>query len=535
MTSLAVRFEDVPGIRDTDWIDLTRGLILLTGRNNVGKSRTLQRMAALTDAVRSATVSGGGTPTYRVKGEEWAVTVGFRGDGSLQRYEVTERGSTTVANFTVQNGGHRIEYGGQTIAIGPVTTRVHISAVPGQPRAADLQREVGRLVYIPPQRVVQVSGATTPILTPDPSGNDLAQVIYTHRNSDTPQWQELEVVMRRLLPEIETVLSIPTSQSQITLMIRDRFARRNVPLSDAGTGVAQLLYFVAFVLFSEPGRIMLVDEPHAYLHPGAERELVSFLHSHPEHSYVCATHSPVFISAARPEGCFLLTRDEGGTSITSAFASSLSRAAIFDELGIDPGEVALAERILFVEGDSDTQIYPVLLERIGYNVVHNNCRVIQLHGAGSARPLQDAIDELADALRIDFAVCLDGDQATKVTSRKARVLPVREIEGLFVLDPEAVWNVFDEDLRSQASVAQGGQRLTLSDAQDFLQGQAARDRAKPSDSLKGLGRKMGIVYKKGVHGPRIAARVSEDALRPFRDTFNDWLPPPVGRDSDPSG
>jgi predicted ATP-dependent endonuclease of OLD family len=136
----------------------------------------------------------------------------------------------------------------------------------------------------------------------------------------------------------------------VRITYRDRFAARNTPLEQSGTGVAQALHLVSLILFSEPGRIFLIDEPHAYLHPGAERCLVQFLRDHPEHAYVCATHSSVFINAADPDACWLVTRDPQGTGMHSVFAEGHSRRHIFSELGIDPGDVALSERILFVEG-----------------------------------------------------------------------------------------------------------------------------------------------------------------------------------------
>lgn len=63
--------------------------------------------------------------------------------------------------------------------------------------------------------------------------------------------------------------------------------RASWPLSGiALRGVAQALHLVSLVLFAPPGRIMLIDEPHAYLHPGAERRLVRFQRDRPEHAYV---------------------------------------------------------------------------------------------------------------------------------------------------------------------------------------------------------------------------------------------------------
>jgi energy-coupling factor transporter ATP-binding protein EcfA2 len=330
--------------------------------------------------------------------------------------------------------------------------------------------------------------------------------------------------MSRVFPEIARVYVDPIGSSQIRITFRDRFSAADVPLSGTGTGVEQILFFVAMVLFSPADRIFLVDEPHVFLHPGAERELVAFLREHSEHSYVCATHSPVFIAAASPDATWLVTRDEHGSRVASVFAYTISRATIFRELGISAGEVALAERILFVEGPSDNDIYPILLSRIGYSLVHHHTSIIRLYGADTARPLKGAIDELERILRIDFQVCLDGDKEASFTpSPRVRFLSVPEIESLFLLDPVGVHTVFSA-IANEANAegaAPSVPRMTVEQVAERVR--TAPPQAKAAHVLRGIARKMGIKYNKAVHGVKLAEAISETALAPFRQTFNDWL------------
>ena len=42
---------------------------------------------------------------------------------------------------------------------------------------------------------------------------------------------------------------------------------------------------------------MLIDEPHSFLHPTAERLLLEFLRRNQQHKYVITTHSAIFINA----------------------------------------------------------------------------------------------------------------------------------------------------------------------------------------------------------------------------------------------
>ena len=381
----------VPEIVNDDWVLLTKGITVLTGRNNVGKTRILQAIAGLhPDAQWSAPL-----PEARIEFADTVIELETGQNGALERYEVTGRGGRVTAAWEPDpnNAGYsvlRLSDAGGIVSV-PDRGRWNTWPVPSKELAEATLR---RLVFVPAQRTIPGTVFARRVKTPGPSGPDLGMAIFTRRNDDASEFHELQRVMADLFPEVDAILTQAVGDQQVRITYRDRFARRNTPLEQSGTGVAQALHLIALTLFAEPGRVLLIDEPHAYLHPGAERRLVQFLRDHPEHSYVCATHSPVFINAADPDACWLVTRDEHGTAMHSVFAEGYSRRHIFSELGIDPGDVALAERILFVEGPSDQAVYPLLLARLGFNTAQRNCLVLSLAGADLTRPLSAVLTEL---------------------------------------------------------------------------------------------------------------------------------------------
>ena len=209
---------------------------------------------------------------------------------------------------------------------------------------AEWKTELARLIYLPPQRQFILTVPTVQAFTPWPDARNLANAIYTHRNNDTNEFHELNRTIQALFPEISGVITRTAGDNQVTLSLQDRHTNQPVSLEEAGTGVAQLLHLVACILMYEPGRIFLIDEPHAYLHPGTERELVAFLREHNEHSYLCATHSATLINAANPESTFLVTRDGFGTHMTGSSTSANDRERVLAELGVRPADVSLFER-----------------------------------------------------------------------------------------------------------------------------------------------------------------------------------------------
>lgn len=333
--------------------------------------------------------------------------------------------------------------------------------------------------------------------------------------------------MTVLFPEVELILTPATGDNQVTLSLRDRFSRQTISLDDAGTGVGQTLHLVTSVLCLPPGRIFLIDEPHAFLHPAVERLLVDFLREHDEHWYVCATHSPVFINAAEPEHSWLVTRDEDGTHLRSIFNERLSRKHVLQELGIHPGDVAFAERVLFVEGPTEERVFPILLRRLGWDPSLENCAIVGLGGSSTAQPFSRAVSELGGLLQIDFTICLDGDMRSKYGHlRCVRFLHVNELEDLFLEDAAAVREALlrdfdDPTLGSKDDVA--GAWPVSRVAEYVRERRKQNQQLQASSILAGLAHEMGTDYHKPFHGPVIAELLSDQVVEPLRATFKDFF------------
>lgn len=52
--TIEVEFAETPGIVNSDWLQLSPGITVVTGRNNAGKTRILTRMADLSTAMGEA-------------------------------------------------------------------------------------------------------------------------------------------------------------------------------------------------------------------------------------------------------------------------------------------------------------------------------------------------------------------------------------------------------------------------------------------------------------------------------------------------
>jgi hypothetical protein len=98
-------------------------------------------------------------------------------------------------------------------------------------------------------------------------------------------------------------------------------------------------------------------EPHPYLHPMAERQVVDFLFSHTEHRYVIATHSAILINSVPADRILVL-----GNSNTVAMPTSESSSvpALLHSLGYRNSDLLFNDRLIFIEGESDQDVLPLV-------------------------------------------------------------------------------------------------------------------------------------------------------------------------------
>ena len=136
-------------------------------------------------------------------------------------------------------------------------------------------------------------------------------------------------------------------------------------LSDCGTGIGQVLAILYVVLTSRQPRPIVIDEPQCYLHPGAAKKLIEILKEFPQHQYFIATHSAEIIAAANPSTIVKLRLEDGETKASMMNAGDIKeQRSLLAELGVSLSDVFGADSILWVEGPTEEQCFPLILSEL---------------------------------------------------------------------------------------------------------------------------------------------------------------------------
>ena len=181
-------------------------------------------------------------------------------------------------------------------------------------------------------------------------------------------------LIREIFPTIYQVTSRPISDNRAQIDVTTtydadgRFRKEGitVPLTECGTGVSQVLALLYVVATAEPPgtRIIVIDEPNSFLHPGAAKKLISIL-KRTSLQFIISTHSADLIRAMDPDVLHLIGWKETASSFDTIDRTHLlDQRKVLSDLGVSLSDVFGADHILWVEGPTEERCFPLLLEHL---------------------------------------------------------------------------------------------------------------------------------------------------------------------------
>jgi hypothetical protein len=305
-----------------------------------------------------------------------------------------------------------------------------------------------------------------PTLAPDAA--NLASVLSNLQGRNPARFETINEHMRDIFDNVYHVSAVPAPSGGNFVEIRvwsvsPQSQRDDLafPLSESGTGVGQVLAILTVVVDSDFGKVIVIDEPNSFLHPGAAKKLIRILHGYQKHQYIIATHSPEVIAAANPSTLNLVRWTENGSTISQSSANEFSKTSlVLLEVGSALSDVFGADAILWVEGPTEQVAFPKILSHFG-NAIPSGLSILAVRSTGeitgkrpSASMIWDIYKQLSTTnalLPPAIAICLDTDNRAKSevadliqrSSGLLRFLPRRTFEN-YLLHFGAITTVLNE-------------------------------------------------------------------------------------------
>lgn len=191
--------------------------------------------------------------------------------------------------------------------------------------------------------------------------------LQTH-NPTLHAW--LVKLTNRVLPAVRSVNAVPDGGGTFNVMVHNTPTEMGrgdlaVSLANVGTGVGNVVAMLYVALASQTPRIILLEEPNSYLHPRALRELLAILADvGAHHQFFITTHSSDVLRSVKASTVTQLAFDGQQTTRTQVPGAKLGelKAGLMD-MGIRISDLHGCDRVLWVEGQTEEAVFPLLLRR----------------------------------------------------------------------------------------------------------------------------------------------------------------------------
>lgn len=272
--------------------------------------------------------------------------------------------------------------------------------------------------------------------------------------------------VNRIFPSVKWVQATPINGVfELRCLPQLPEARRDdlaTPLSRMGTGIGNVIAMLYVVLTSREPQVIAIDEPNAFLHPRALRELLAILESEgKQHQFILTAHSADVLTAVNTRTISLLDFDGVATTVQQVGPKDLhALRGGLAELGIRMTDLHAKDRVFWVEGQTEELVMPELL-RWACPEVAAGTSVLRVERTGTfskkGLPPEEVVQIYerlsSSSALVPAMVCilLDGETRTaasresieKSSLGKLRFLDQRMLEN-YLLHPGAVAAAIEE-------------------------------------------------------------------------------------------
>ncbi|WP_313894158.1 AAA family ATPase [Psychrobacillus sp.] len=335
----------------------------------------------------------------------------------------------------------------------------------GRPQAIDnfMSLLKDRLVFINGARYVPKEDPANVHTNLSIDGTNLNAFLFTLHNNNEQAFDEIIDMFKIIFNDI-TSISTPIEGGNTYISLYFEGNLQPIPLSNCGSGFTHVLIILC-VLFTKESRIILYDEPHVFLHPSAEKAIYDLISAKKNNQYLLTTHSPLLINYPFSKNIYLVQKKMG----KSIYTKLDNIQEILSDIGLNNSDFALADRVIFVEGETEEAVIPLILEHFGFKQIGYNYRILKMNGTGNEFSKKSAMTRNKEKLDlvlggintspIPYRILIDSDEKPegKILEIKEKyednvvILERREIENYFLDCPKELSLIINNEAGSDTN------------------------------------------------------------------------------------
>ncbi len=386
-------------------LDVSPGMNVIVGENNVGKSILMQAVQLAMSSPRGSQLTRDYWPDGNPKGP---LSISMEIVLSKEEFETISSSipdpqknllrDHVVLSISWRTPGHvgesQIEFVDNPA--GKVTARLRMgfqgyttdadgAAVIGEQGYPFVGRILGGFYHFPEFRQRPAGGEIGEEESPrSTEGARLAAVLFRLKNGslgDRDMFERIQHSFHGMYSNLE--LQVIKKSNQPTIMIKRSETNHELPLAEVGAGILEMLLVLTHIV-DQQDRIFAIDEPEAHLHPHSQRLLANELvRSSVKNQILLITHSPHFVNFKDLHSIMLVRQHAGRSSVVrlpSGYLSKDEEARASRIIWSEDKEFLFSRRVLLVEGETEYSAMPILARKLGKGFDENGVTVISVGG-----------------------------------------------------------------------------------------------------------------------------------------------------------
>jgi predicted ATP-dependent endonuclease of OLD family len=186
------------------------------------------------------------------------------------------------------------------------------------------------------------------------------------------------------------------------------------PIMRMGAGFKRL-FIILFYLYQPTCKILLIDEPELHLHPSVIKKFLKILdENNLKTTILMTTHHPTFVQAKFLDKIWRISRNEDGKTKIYKFKKKidLKTDRFIQEINDDNSAMLFSDKVLLVEGISDSILLRGLLDRFTHN--GKDIKVVYTGGIGDI----ELYEKICRVFDIPYSIMVDGDGLNYIFEKK---------------------------------------------------------------------------------------------------------------------
>ncbi|CAH1216017.1 ATP-binding protein [Paenibacillus sp. JJ-223] len=402
-----------------------------------------------------------------------------------------------------------------------------------------------KIVYIAGSRHVPSTEDSSLNHSLNIDGTNLNGLLYTLHNNEEETFDKIVETFIQIFPDVTSIRTPINGAKQTFISVSFEGMDTPIPLSQCGSGYTHVLLLLC-VLYTKENSIVLFDEPQVFLHPSAEKAIYDLVSESSEHQFIFTTHSPILINYPAEKHLIHVNK----FNAISSFTQLDHIQELLQDIGVSNSDYALSDKVIFVEGQTEEHVIPMILSHFGLKQIGYNYRILNMKGTGNYFSRNSAMREYKSKLDlvlsgisespIPYKIIIDADNKTdeKLLALKESygdniiILELREYENYFLDCYEELSEVINQEISEATNPDEIKAKieLMLADITDIkLFPRGASNITKDvvgSEVLERLFKNYSLNYNKIVHGMELTKLVlnnTPEKLEFFKNELQDFI------------